>query len=40
MYESRLVHELGEEDKLVHRSVGEGKDRHIMLKKRQMRMKS
>jgi len=32
-YERRLVHELGEENKLVHESVGEGKDRHIMLKK-------
>jgi len=32
-YERRLVHELGEENMLVHESVGEGKDRHIMIKK-------
>jgi len=32
-YERRLVHELGEENELVHESVGEGKDRHILLKK-------
>jgi len=34
-YERRLVHELGEKNKLVHESVGEGEDRHIMLKKKE-----
>jgi len=34
-YERRLVHELGEKNKLEHESVGEGEDRHIMLKKKE-----
>eukprot|EP00092_Neocalanus_flemingeri_P015084 GFUD01016295.1.p1 GENE.GFUD01016295.1~~GFUD01016295.1.p1 ORF type:complete len:986 (-),score=401.27 GFUD01016295.1:749-3706(-) len=32
-YERRLVHELGEENMLVHESVGEGRDRRIRLRK-------
>jgi len=32
-YERRLVHELGEEHKLVHESVGEGRERHIKVTK-------
>ena len=32
-YDRMLVHKLGEKNKLMHESVGEGKDRHIVLKK-------
>jgi len=32
-YERRLVHELAEEHNLQHESVGEGKERHILLSK-------
>jgi len=32
-YERRLVHELGEDYKLSHESVGEGRERHIRLSK-------
>ena len=33
LHKRRLVHEVGEENKLVHKIVGEGKEKHIMLKK-------